>query len=126
MLGIIFFFFRQKTAYEWRIGAWSADVCSSDLVAGSGVAGVFVGADVYDIDVEVGPEPFRGQVHDRRLAGTEPADETYRRRTGRVDEILDSLADRIGKDLGDRVMGERVRVRVGDRPRSDEPAVPTR
>src|SRR3546814_4700738 len=24
-------FFKQKTAYEMRIGDWSADVCSSDL-----------------------------------------------------------------------------------------------
>src|SRR3546814_2606128 len=28
----VFFFFRQKTAYERRIGDWSSDVCSSDLV----------------------------------------------------------------------------------------------
>src|SRR3546814_5385530 len=27
----IFFFFRQKTAYEMRISSWSSDVCSSDL-----------------------------------------------------------------------------------------------
>src|SRR3546814_10794254 len=26
-----FFFFKQKTAYEMRIGDWSSDVCSSDL-----------------------------------------------------------------------------------------------
>src|SRR3546814_5739532 len=28
-----FFFFKQKTAYEWRISDWSSDVCSSDLGA---------------------------------------------------------------------------------------------
>src|SRR3546814_4663421 len=28
----IFFFFRQKTAYEMRISDWSSDVCSSDLL----------------------------------------------------------------------------------------------
>src|SRR3546814_4655977 len=27
------FFFKQKTAYEWRISDWSSDVCSSDLTA---------------------------------------------------------------------------------------------
>src|SRR3546814_3103434 len=27
----MFFFFRQKTAYEMRISDWSSDVCSSDL-----------------------------------------------------------------------------------------------
>src|SRR3546814_2618359 len=30
----LFFFFKQKTAYEMRISDWSSDVCSSDLVAG--------------------------------------------------------------------------------------------
>src|SRR3546814_7241989 len=29
----IFFFFKQKTAYEMRISDWSSDVCSSDLPA---------------------------------------------------------------------------------------------
>src|SRR3546814_1437597 len=28
----IFFFFKQKTAYEMRISDWSSDVCSSDLM----------------------------------------------------------------------------------------------
>src|SRR3546814_5864440 len=28
----VFFFFKQKTAYERRISDWSSDVCSSDLV----------------------------------------------------------------------------------------------
>src|SRR3546814_19813294 len=28
----MFFFFKQKTAYELRISDWSSDVCSSDLV----------------------------------------------------------------------------------------------
>src|SRR3546814_8344906 len=27
----VFFFFKQKTAYERRISDWSSDVCSSDL-----------------------------------------------------------------------------------------------
>src|SRR3546814_10511555 len=28
---LLFFFFKQKTAYELRISDWSSDVCSSDL-----------------------------------------------------------------------------------------------
>src|SRR3546814_4102833 len=28
---MVFFFFKQKTAYEMRISDWSSDVCSSDL-----------------------------------------------------------------------------------------------
>src|SRR3546814_2961640 len=40
----MFFFFKQKTAYEMRISDWSSDVCSSDLLvitadaAGNGIA----------------------------------------------------------------------------------------
>src|SRR3546814_9661073 len=32
----LFFFFKQKTAYEMRISDWSSDVCSSDLGPASG------------------------------------------------------------------------------------------
>src|SRR3546814_3435765 len=31
LLFVLFFFFKQKTAYEMRISDWSSDVCSSDL-----------------------------------------------------------------------------------------------
>src|SRR3546814_5446224 len=31
---LLFFFFKQKTAYELRISDWSSDVCSSDLLDG--------------------------------------------------------------------------------------------
>src|SRR3546814_1884841 len=31
VLFFVFFFFKQKTAYEMRISDWSSDVCSSDL-----------------------------------------------------------------------------------------------
>src|SRR3546814_6240880 len=37
---IIFFFFKQKTAYEMRISDWSSDVCSSDLIDARSVHGV--------------------------------------------------------------------------------------
>src|SRR3546814_5069076 len=32
----VFFFFKQKTAYEMRISDWSSDVCSSDLQKAAG------------------------------------------------------------------------------------------
>src|SRR3546814_11213398 len=34
---LLFFFFKQKTAYEMRISDWSSDVCSSDLAAPAGL-----------------------------------------------------------------------------------------
>src|SRR3546814_3281389 len=36
---VIFFFFKQKTAYEMRISDWSSDVCSSDLFRSSRKSG---------------------------------------------------------------------------------------
>ena len=33
LCGLVFFFFKQKTAYEIGTGDWSSDVCSSDLAA---------------------------------------------------------------------------------------------
>src|SRR3546814_15804299 len=34
---LVFFFFKQKTAYEMRISDWSSDVCSSDLLGHAGL-----------------------------------------------------------------------------------------
>src|SRR3546814_2332002 len=36
---VLFFFFKQKTAYEMRISDWSSDVCSSDLDNSGTIAG---------------------------------------------------------------------------------------
>src|SRR3546814_10296200 len=36
---MLFFFFKQKTAYEMRISDWSSDVCSSDLELAGGRGG---------------------------------------------------------------------------------------
>src|SRR3546814_4964141 len=37
---MLFFFFKQKTAYEMRISDWSSDVCSSDLIGARGCDGL--------------------------------------------------------------------------------------
>src|SRR3546814_4038598 len=34
---MIFFFFKQETAYVMRISYWSSDVCSSDLISPSSI-----------------------------------------------------------------------------------------
>src|SRR3546814_3298802 len=50
----VFFFFKQKTAYEMRISDWSSDVCSSDLDTYGGAAphggGAFSGKDPTKVD----------------------------------------------------------------------------
>src|SRR3546814_6384248 len=45
----LFFFFKQKTAYEMRISDWSSDVCSSDLPSS--------GTSKFNVS-EKGPEPI--------------------------------------------------------------------
>src|SRR3546814_2055134 len=42
LLEMLFFFFKQKTAYEMRISDWSSDVCSSDLKCLSQILKIFI------------------------------------------------------------------------------------
>src|SRR3546814_4958 len=46
----MFFFFKQKTAYEMRISDWSSDVCSSDLTTDADCR--FVEGATHDNDVD--------------------------------------------------------------------------
>src|SRR3546814_6272652 len=65
---LFLFFFKQKTAYEMRISDWSSDVCSSDLVTGSG-SRLLQSSKVYDIlsIQEDGGNPFgKGEVSNPR------------------------------------------------------------
>src|SRR3546814_1546612 len=41
-MSVVFYLFKQKTAYDMRISDWSSDVCSSDLFVG-GVVGLQAG-----------------------------------------------------------------------------------
>src|SRR3546814_139258 len=53
LLCLLFFFFKQKTAYEMRISDWSSDVCSSDLATADAVDGVAGMAAQPDAEVRV-------------------------------------------------------------------------
>src|SRR3546814_4697561 len=57
---VLFFFFKQKTAYEMRISDWSSDVCSSDLSRRDAVARPRLGRRD-DIPVRARPAPCRGR-----------------------------------------------------------------
>src|SRR3546814_5058694 len=81
----MFFFFKQKTAYEMRISDWSSDVCSSDLtIADAGFLGgtgqVHGGDIAFDFDdvhgadvIGVDTEKFAGFRIDVGLALAEDA-----------------------------------------------------
>src|SRR3546814_1911480 len=60
---VLFFFFKQKPAYELRISDWSSDVCSSDL-----------GAMTIAIQVVVGPsDRCHEQSARQRTAAAQPS-----------------------------------------------------
>src|SRR3546814_10399776 len=50
---VMFFFFKQKTAYDMRISDWSSDVCSSDLIAGKTTAQTTNQRSIADGGVEI-------------------------------------------------------------------------
>src|SRR3546814_10742586 len=78
---VLFFFFKQKTAYEMRISDWSSDVCSSDLqqFGALGQVELVVGTEVQDAVFQhqrygiahVGPKGFHLAASDleRALGG---------------------------------------------------------
>src|SRR3546814_2086435 len=75
--GLLFFFFKQKTAYEMRISDWSSDVCSSDLLAadlghasahaGQQLQGLFAGME--SLRRSVGHRTGGGRVHGQAAFG---------------------------------------------------------
>src|SRR3546814_5073792 len=84
----IFFFFKQKTAYEMRISDWSSDVCSSDLVTPNLIA-VLVESGVGDYRAHdeiwcerLAPEDF-GRALNRDILVPRPAGRSEERRVGK-------------------------------------------
>ena len=50
-LRYMFFFFKQKTAYEIGTGDWSSDVCSSDLLSVIDLQPILFGGDLTGNDL---------------------------------------------------------------------------
>src|SRR3546814_1646686 len=57
---LVFFFFKQKTAYEMRISDWSSDVCSSDLGQRAVCRDIGVQPEVQEGLRQLGAVPRRG------------------------------------------------------------------
>src|SRR3546814_20682391 len=97
---LVFFLFKQKTAYEMRISDWSSDVCSSDLNV------VDQRADASDISDSDGQTPSRSYEHHFVLAKTRRGQ--FRRQTQAMrlvrrlpvaaDEHARSEERRVGKE----------------------------
>src|SRR3546814_1582854 len=87
MLYAVFFFFKQKTAYEMRISDWSSDVCSSDLPR-----------------VDLGAQPV-----DHRLTlgqGRPVLDRRDGERPARPGRLLGLAGERRQRRLGDPRLGD--------------------
>src|SRR3546814_2847589 len=56
---LLFFFFKQKTAYEMRISDWSSDVCSSDLAGRERPGDERASVALFDEDATIVPAPRR-------------------------------------------------------------------
>src|SRR3546814_11380074 len=111
----MFFFFKQKTAYEMRISDWSSDVCSSDLHVSSdpdtlvlitGVVIEFIAAAflwVYRFSIQQQTYYYRRQIrlHNALLAHRLTGDMTQAKDESRSEER------RVGKER-DRTCRSRV------------------
>src|SRR3546814_6397151 len=90
LVGVFFFFFKQKTAYEMRISDWSSDVCSSDLAYG---------------DTGDGRLDGHARIHQRqrggadgRLRGGTVGGQHVRHETERVRELGERRKHRLDRD----------------------------
>src|SRR3546814_12133792 len=92
----MFFFFKQKTAYEMRISDWSSDVCSSDLTRGDGEAN------------DLAPPPHRWQYRRRRRPGRRRLDHHGGDRLGRrIGGAAEKEPDGTDHDRGRRAARDR-------------------
>src|SRR3546814_1050345 len=81
---VVFFFFKQKTAYEMRISDWSSDVCSSDLEFLSDDPELAAASASMDVTIRDVRKPRAKK--DLRLF------------TGRITEVTRSEERRVGKE----------------------------
>src|SRR3546814_1840304 len=88
----MFFFFKQKTAYEMRISDWSSDVCSSDLGGDSG-AGISSPAPTHS---EKDSSLLRGG---GGLQGLDPAGAELELR-----DLAEGIELRVGQHVGRRLV----------------------
>src|SRR3546814_4416446 len=83
----VFFFFKQKTAYEMRISDWSSDVCSSDLFRLLVVDRVSVLIAAFDVSLRLPDSDVQctvtGQHHPCRLASGLKRGRSEERRVGK-------------------------------------------
>src|SRR3546814_8386156 len=97
---LVFFFFKQKTAYEMRISDWSSDVCSFDLDPGTAIHteafAVFAASPLGDAAVVDGAKAMAWTIADLWL------------RPGLLEEVTAEHRERLAAPLGRESCRERV------------------
>src|SRR3546814_16468044 len=109
----MFFFFKQKTAYELRISDWSSDVCSSDLAAAAIIACAATAQEAPKASVEAPKVPFTetryGRTVDdpyRWMEDPKRASELARYVREQSNITIDQLADLPQRDRLDDLIDE--------------------
>src|SRR3546814_1265139 len=74
----MFFFFKQKTAYEMRISDWSSDVCSSDLDVEQEIKNTDI--ENADLAKELEKLLFDGVIKQRKIRHSHGQDYPYTRK----------------------------------------------
>ena len=112
----VFFFFKQKTAYEIKECDWSSDVCSSDLFDHSRRSGLTSRGtrDCVARSNNNSPTPSRNAKVITRPTGTEPAATTSRRRATRTERYASTpFMSRSSRDLSTADPANKPRTRCG-------------
>src|SRR3546814_7488025 len=98
----LFFFFKQKTAYEMRISDWSSDVCSSDLRAHYPWASRAAGS------LRPGQCTRAALTHDQPREQSDRPGEQRQDEQGELDDAAETLLIGVARDphSGEQVEGE--------------------
>src|SRR3546814_15596985 len=114
MFVVIFFFFKQKTAYEMRISDWSSDVCSSDLHALGHEGGLAEQAERDQDESGQGGQLELDQRHEKLDRENEEGEDDQRpgeQEAGDLDEVLEERP--VAHQVGDGVEQRTARVEAG-------------
>src|SRR3546814_16171553 len=111
----VYFFFKQKTAYEMRISDWSSDVCSSDLEGAQAVIrrqSEIVRKSVEDASKVLSELNAAETPQDRLLKQAELAKEAYEAAVANLQELTEIARKSNGEAAG--LLSARVSGRFGD------------
>src|SRR3546814_3990167 len=97
----LFFFFKQKTAYEMRISDWSSDVCSSDLSLAACEGALLVVDAAQGVEAQTLANVYQSIEHDHEIV---PVINKIDLPAADVDKVKAEIEDIIGLPADDAVL----------------------